>query len=197
MPEEVKQMATKRLNLVAIEEMKPILVENSKPVPIENLELPIAKRIKGDTMGRSCPFCSNKKQVAASCSNQSCKKCCLAREKICPTHPKEVEKSEAMITEFKKRVLRNEFREPNFHYYGETVTIFCVRDFFQSKKLSQGVLNDQGRAERVSGSTCSRRKKRKAVNPEIKKLIASALGKIDFKSNNSDALKRNAVTDTN
>jgi hypothetical protein len=61
--------------------------------------------------------------------------------------------------------------------YGETVTLFCVRDFFENKKLSQGVLNDQERAERVSGKAWGRRKKKNAANPELKGLIQCALGK--------------------
>lgn len=115
--------------------------------------------------------------MAASCVNQACKKCCLAREDICSTHPKQVKKIEPTRTESKKRVLKNEFRESNFHYYGETVTIFCVRDFYMNKKISQCVLNDQGRAERVSGNVCNRRKKKNAANPKVKELIESVLGK--------------------
>ncbi|KAF4039739.1 hypothetical protein GN244_ATG08128 [Phytophthora infestans] len=155
-------------------------VENvENVVAMEEVEVvaPPAKRAKSETAGRSCKFCTNKKTVAAGCTIQACKKCCLAREDICPTHPKEVEKPEAEPAKPKKPVLKNEFRETNFHYYGETVTIFCVRDFFENKKLSQGVLNDQERAERVSGKVWGRRKKKNAVDPKMKLLIQCALGK--------------------
>ena len=37
---------------------------------------------------RTCQFCANKKQVAASCVNVACKKCCLARAEVCAMHPK-------------------------------------------------------------------------------------------------------------
>ena len=61
--------------------------------------------------------------------------------------------------------------------YGETVTIFCVRDFFQMKKLSQGVLKDQERTQRASGNAWGRRKKKHAATSKIKELIQCALGK--------------------
>ncbi|KAG7376858.1 hypothetical protein PHYPSEUDO_012642 [Phytophthora pseudosyringae] len=144
-------------------------------VAVAEVDAPPAKRAKSETSGRTCQFCSNKKHVAVSCTNVACKKCCLTRADGCPVHPKEEEKPEP--AKLKKPVLKNEFRETNFHYYGETVTIFCVRDFFENKKLSQGVLNDQTRAERVSGEVWGRRKKKHAADPKIKKLIQCALGK--------------------
>ncbi|RLN90986.1 hypothetical protein BBJ28_00010696 [Nothophytophthora sp. Chile5] len=64
--------------------------------------------------------------------------------------------------------------------YEETVTIFCVRDFFESKRLSQSILNDKDRSRRVNGSFVGQqvRKKSKAVkSPELKAAITSALGK--------------------
>jgi hypothetical protein len=63
--------------------------------------------------------------------------------------------------------------------YQETVTIFCVRDFFGSKKLSQGILNDQTRSQRVSGSYLGKQPKRvKGVkSPELKAAIMDVLGK--------------------
>ncbi|ETN08131.1 hypothetical protein PPTG_11994 [Phytophthora nicotianae INRA-310] len=151
--------------------------DSVQDVEIVEVVPPPAKRVKSETTGRSCKFCSNKKIVAAGCAFQACKKCCLAREGVCPTHPKEMEKPDAEHAKPKKPVLKNEFRETNFHYYGETVTIFCVRDFFENKKLSQGVLNDQERAERVSGKVWGRRKKKNAANPKTKELIQCALGK--------------------
>ncbi|KAG3120220.1 hypothetical protein PI124_g373 [Phytophthora idaei] len=166
---------------MAMEEVEAVkAVESVEPVDvIEVVEVvePPAKRVKTETTGRSCQFCSNKKIVAAGCAIQACKKCCLARDSVCPTHPKEIEKPEPEPAKPKKAVLKNEFRETNFHYYGETVTIFCVRDFFENKKLSQGVLNDQERAERVSGKVWGRRKKKNAADSKIKELIQCALGK--------------------
>ncbi|KAG6614532.1 uncharacterized protein IUM83_04230 [Phytophthora cinnamomi] len=138
---------------------------------------PPAKRARMETSGRTCQFCSSKKHVAIGCKNLACKKCCLAHEGECGVHPKEVEKPESEPTKPKKPVIKNEFRETNFHYYGETVTIFCVKDFFENKKLSQGVLNDQERAERVSGNVWGRRKRKNAANPQLKELIQCALGK--------------------
>ncbi|CAI5729323.1 unnamed protein product [Hyaloperonospora brassicae] len=127
---------------------------------------------------RTCQFCANKKQVAASCVNVACKKCCLARAQVCATHPKEEEKPEPEPSRSKKPVLKNEFREPNFHYYGETVTIFCVRDFFENKKLSQGVLKDQERTQRASGNAQgARRRKKSARGSRIQESIQCALGK--------------------
>jgi hypothetical protein len=53
--------------------------------------------------------------------------------------------------------------------YHETVTIFCVQDFFNAPKLSQGILNDQSRSLRVhgyyDGENATRTNKRKK-NPE-------------------------------
>ncbi|OWZ21707.1 hypothetical protein PHMEG_0003699 [Phytophthora megakarya] len=146
------------------------------PLPETPAEVPPTKRIKTETT-RTCQYCSNKKAVAAGCSSQACKKCCLARADACPTHPKEMEKPEPEPTKPKKPVLKNEFRETNFHYYGETVTIFCVKDFFENRKLSQRVLNDQKRANRVSGKDWGRCRKKTAANPEIKSRIQCALGK--------------------
>jgi hypothetical protein len=37
--------------------------------------------------------------------------------------------------------------------YDETVTLFCLRDFFHAKKLSQPLLNDQTRRLRAATST--------------------------------------------
>ncbi|KAF4315676.1 hypothetical protein BBO99_00006676 [Phytophthora kernoviae] len=146
----------------------PELMEAPEPSP---------KRTKTETTARTCQFCSNKKQIAASCVSGACKKCCLARPEPCATHPKEIEKAEVEPPKSRKPVLKNEFRETNFHYYGETVTIFCIKDFFTNKKLSQGVLNDQERDERVSGKTWGRRKKKSAQNSDVKAQIQSALGK--------------------
>eukprot|EP00644_Phytophthora_capsici_P004599 jgi/Phyca11/565891/estExt2_Genewise1.C_PHYCAscaffold_190321 len=145
---------------------------------MEEVEIvePRAKRAKMETSGRTCQFCSNKKHVATSCTQTACKKCCLARGG-CPVHVKEIEKVELEPVRPKKPVIKNEFRETNFHYYGETVTIFCVRDFFENKKLSQGVLNDQERAVRVSGKSWNRRKKKNAADSKVKELIQCALGK--------------------
>ncbi|CAI5701794.1 unnamed protein product [Peronospora effusa] len=139
---------------------------------------PPVKRVKTEAATiatRTCQFCTNKKQVAANCVNLACKKCCFTRSQVCATHPKEIEKPEP--ARYKKHVLKNEFRETNFHYYGETVTIFCVRDFFEMKKLSQGVLKDQERTQRVSGNTWGRRMKKHAATSKIKELIQCALGK--------------------
>ncbi|KAL3668969.1 hypothetical protein V7S43_006257 [Phytophthora oleae] len=146
--------------------------------PVEEVEIvePPAKRAKMETSGRTCQFCSNKKHVAVSCTQTACKKCCLVRGG-CPVHVKEIEKVELESTRPRKPVIKNEFRETNFHYYGETVTIFCVRDFFENKKLSQGVLNDQERAVRVSGKASGRRKKKNAGDSKVKELIQCALGK--------------------
>lgn len=44
-----------------------------------------------------------------------------------------------------------EFREKNFKDYNETVTIFCVNDFFRVKKLSQPVLQHLERMRRSEG----------------------------------------------
>ncbi|KAI9914159.1 hypothetical protein PsorP6_005658 [Peronosclerospora sorghi] len=151
-------------------------------------DAPPPKRVKTEAT-RTCQFCTNKKQVALNCVNLACKKCCLACSAVCATHPKASKPEQALPTQVKKPVLKNEFRERNFHYdnslkryiviadYGETVTIFCVRDFFENKKLSQGVLNDQERAQRVSGNVWGRPKKKRAADSAIKELIQCALGK--------------------
>ncbi|CAI5733875.1 unnamed protein product [Peronospora destructor] len=140
---------------------------------------PPVKRVKTEAATiavRTCQFCANKKQVAANCVNLACKKCCLTRcSQVCATHWKKAEKPDP--ARWKKHVLKHEFRETNFHYYGETVTIFCVRDFFELKKLSQGVLKDQERTQRVSGNASGRRKKKHAATSKIKELIQCALGK--------------------
>ncbi|KAL4157871.1 hypothetical protein PRNP1_003653 [Phytophthora ramorum] len=151
----------------------------SEPMDVVEVDAPEppVKRAKTETPARTCQFCSSKKHVAAGCQKSACKKCCLARVGACSSHPKEVERPEPEPGKPKKPVLKNEFRETNFHYYGETVTIFCVRDFFENKKLSQGVLNDQERAERVSGKVWGRRKRKSGANSEIKQLIRCALGK--------------------
>ncbi|KAG7395344.1 hypothetical protein PHYBOEH_003906 [Phytophthora boehmeriae] len=146
------------------------------PKPVEAPESS-PKRLKTEATARSCQFCSNKKQIAAGCVSAACKKCCLARPEPCATHPKEMEKAEVEPPKPRKPVLKNEFRETNFHYYGETVTIFCIGDLFANKKLSQGVLNDQERDERVSGKAWGRRKKKSAKNADLKVQIESALGK--------------------
>ncbi|KAE9336016.1 hypothetical protein PF008_g13221 [Phytophthora fragariae] len=153
------------------------VVEVAPPQETVEVAPPPAKRARTETSGRTCQICSSKKQVAAGCKNVACKKCCLAREGECSAHPKEVEKPELEPAKPKKPVIKNEFRETNFHYYGETVTIFCVKDFFENKKLSQGVLNDQGRAERVGGKDWGRRKKKNTAKPKLKELIQCALGK--------------------
>ncbi|CAH0482729.1 unnamed protein product [Peronospora belbahrii] len=155
------------------------MVNTSKDVCVTPVEEPPAKRVKTETMttvSRTCQFCTNKKQVSASCISLACKKCCLMRSQVCIIHPKEKLEPEPARPQ-KKRVLKNEFRETNFHYYGETVTIFCVRDFFEMKKLCQGVLKDQERTQRVSGNTCGRRKKKNIANSKIKEQIQCALGK--------------------
>ncbi|TDH67189.1 hypothetical protein CCR75_003366 [Bremia lactucae] len=162
---------------ISIEKNGLAVVQDQKEITTEIVEAPPIKRIKNDIMSRSCQFCSSKKHVATGCCSQACKKCCLKREGVCPAHPKEVKKMEPDPIQIKKPVLKNEFREPNFHYYGETLTIFCIRDFFESKKLSQGVLKDQERAERVSGNVWGRRNKNSAADCKIKELIKSALGK--------------------
>uniref|UniRef100_A0AAV1TNB8 Zn(2)-C6 fungal-type domain-containing protein n=1 Tax=Peronospora matthiolae TaxID=2874970 RepID=A0AAV1TNB8_9STRA len=137
-----------------------------------------AKTVSAATATRTCQFCTSKKQVAACCANVACKRCCLTRAQVCGMHPKEEEKSEPEPSKLKKPVLKNEFREPNFHYYGETVTIYCVRDFFQNKKLSQGVLKDQERTQRASGNADGvRRKKKSARASRIQELVQCALGK--------------------
>lgn len=46
--------------------------------------------------------------------------------------------------------------------YEETVAIFCVRDFFASKKMSQGILNDQVRSLRVKGTYEGKQQSKKA-----------------------------------
>ncbi|KAJ0412712.1 hypothetical protein ATCC90586_002342 [Pythium insidiosum] len=55
----------------------------------------------------------------------------------------------------RKPVFKNEFKESNFAYYEETVTLFCAQDFFAAKKLSQSLLNDQIRSRRVQGPMAS------------------------------------------
>lgn len=85
-----------------------------------------------------------------------------------------VDSSEASCCRTQRMMLR--FRLAD---YQETVTIFCVRDFFGSKKLSQGILNDQTRSQRVSGSYLGKQPKRvKGVkSPELKAAIMDVLGK--------------------
>lgn len=63
--------------------------------------------------------------------------------------------------------------------YGETVTVFCVRDFFAAKKLSQGILNDQTRSQRVNGTYLGkqRRKLKGIKSPGLKAAILDVLGK--------------------
>uniref|UniRef100_K3WV45 Uncharacterized protein n=1 Tax=Globisporangium ultimum (strain ATCC 200006 / CBS 805.95 / DAOM BR144) TaxID=431595 RepID=K3WV45_GLOUD len=135
---------------------------------------------------RGCAFCSAKK-VATGCIAKACKKCCVSRNEGCAAHARKretkprvaLEQKPAEPLKVKKPVLKREFKETNFMYYEETVAIFCVRDFFASKKMSQGILNDQVRSLRVNGSYAGKQlaKKARVHDPEIKAKIKSVLSK--------------------
>lgn len=74
------------------------------------------------------------------------------------------------------------------------MTIFCVRDFFKNKKLSQGVLKDQERTQRVSGQAWSRRKKKNTAASKIQELIQCALGKRPSPAGNENVAGLDAPT---
>lgn len=63
--------------------------------------------------------------------------------------------------------------------YEETVAVFCVRDFFASKKMSQGILNDQVRSLRVRGSYEGQQlpKRTRVADPALKARVASVFAK--------------------
>ncbi|DBA00850.1 TPA: hypothetical protein N0F65_008493 [Lagenidium giganteum] len=111
---------------------------------------------------RSCATCKGRR--VNGCENNSCKRCCVRLFNGCAVHsnkesrPKvdtsvgEAAAAPARSSKLRKAVLKREFKETNIMYYEETVTIFCVKDFFGCKKLSQSILNDQSRSLRVNGS---------------------------------------------
>lgn len=63
--------------------------------------------------------------------------------------------------------------------YEETVAIFCVKDFFASKKMSQGILNDQVRSLRVRGTYDGRQTTKRACvrDPALKARVAAVFAK--------------------
>ncbi|KAF1334416.1 hypothetical protein FI667_g2072, partial [Globisporangium splendens] len=126
-------------------------------------------------------------QDVNGCIVKACKKCCVSRNEDCAAHARKREAKPRVALEqkpveplkVKKPVLKREFKEINFMYYEETVAIFCVRDFLASKKMSQGILNDQVRSLRVNGSYAGKQltKKPRVHDPEIKAKIKSVLSK--------------------
>lgn len=59
--------------------------------------------------------------------------------------------------------------------------MFSVKDFFASKKMSQGILNDQVRSLRVRGTyegqQQQRSKRARVADPELKARVASVFAK--------------------
>ncbi|GLD98550.1 hypothetical protein PINS_up007247 [Pythium insidiosum] len=141
-----------------------------------------------------CVSCSSRR--VKSCSNNACKRCCVRLATDCDVHRKSTSvknkggsnisvKSDPSSADarpprkLRKPVLKNEFKESNIAYYEETVTLFCVRDFFASKKLSQSLLNDQIRSRRVQGALASASSghKRSIKDADLKERVLDALKK--------------------
>ncbi|TMW63052.1 hypothetical protein Poli38472_005670 [Pythium oligandrum] len=137
-----------------------------------------------ERLANKCAHCSARK--VKTCSNNTCKRCCLRLGTACSVHSVKTEtkaKDAAPVEAPKKTrtpVLKNEFRESNVMYYEETVTLFSVRDFFQAKKLSQALLNDQIRSKRAKtnglATAAEDRAKRRVAQPELKASVLRALG---------------------
>ncbi|GAB9465198.1 hypothetical protein Gpo141_00002614 [Globisporangium polare] len=160
---------------VAMDEAKGGSASDSTVDAVESKKVAAA-----DNSNKKCPICSKKGKISAGCIIQACKSCCLSKNDDCVTHAKKDLMTKLLTNEKpKKPVLKREFKETNIMYYEETVAIFCVRDFFASKKMSQGILNDQVRSLRVKGTYEGKQQSKKARvrDSEAKARIASVLSK--------------------
>lgn len=128
------------------------------------------------------PLCATgcKRKHKFGCTHFMCAQCCAEQPTslACPAHFRDRQKAEEEARYFAEgmKAMASKKRKTNFYHYearfqnfGETVLLWCTRDFCRSKRASKDVLEQNTREEQ------SRNLKRKREQSQILAALATAV----------------------